>query len=290
MSARLSTALSRRLLLAAVGSALPWSAMARLAAPPDANANANFNGASAAPPAASRAALVIGNGAYNEAPLRNPVSDAKAVAAALERLGFATTLVTNGGWQSLGQAVRSFGDQHSAASMRVVYYAGHGAQIRGRNYMVPVDVDVSDEADLIRKSIDANELVQRLARQPQAVNLLILDACRNNPASQVALAADGRRLRTRSSGAPGLARMQAPAGSLIAYATAPGQVADDRAGGEHSLYTKHLLAHIATPGMPLERLFKRVRLEVLRESQSQQQPWEENSLTVEACLSGRCSG
>ncbi len=244
----------------------------------------------AASPPAARAALVIGNGAYGDAPLRNPVSDAKAVALALEKLGFATTLATDLGWQALGQAVRAFADHHAGAAMRVIYYAGHGAQIRGRNYMVPIDVDVANEAELIRKSIDAGELVQRLARQPQAVNVMILDACRNNPASQVVLAADGRRLRTRASGSPGLARMQAPAGSLIAYATAPGQVADDRAGGEHSLYTKHLLAHIATPGQPLEKLFKRVRLEVLRESQSQQQPWEENSLTVEACLSGRCSG
>lgn len=273
--------LTRRVLLAAACNTLPsWPALARLpmASPGE-------------PSSATRAALVIGNGAYGTAPLRNPVPDAKAVAQTLERLGFATTLSTNAGWQNLGQAVRAFADRHSNASMRVVYYAGHGAQIRGRNYIVPVDVDVSDEADLIRKSIDAGELVQRLARQPQAVNVLILDACRNNPASQVALAADGRRLRTRSSGAPGLARMQAPAGSLIAYATAPGQVADDGAGGgDHSLYTKHLLAHMQTPGITLEKLFKRVRLEVLRESQSQQQPWEENSLTVEACLSGRCSG
>jgi uncharacterized caspase-like protein len=265
------TPISRRAVLAA-GLALPLPALASNS---------------------SRAALIIGNGAYTSAPLRNPVSDAKAMAEALERLGFATTMVTDLGWQALGQSVRAFADRHAGASMRLVYYAGHGAQIRGRNYMVPIDVDVADEQDLIRKSVDAGELVERLARQPQAVNVMILDACRNNPASLVALSADGRRLRTRASGSPGLARMAAPAGSLIAYATAPGQVADDRAGGEHSLYTKHLLAHLQTPGLTLERLFKRVRLDVLRESQSQQQPWEENSLTVEACLSavsGRCSG
>jgi uncharacterized caspase-like protein len=236
-----------------------------------------------------RKALVIGNGAYPSAPLRNPVGDAEAMAAALEGLGFGVTLLRNTGWSALGAAVRSFADGSGGASMRLVYYAGHGAQVRGRNFLIPVDVDVSDEDDLLRKSVDASELVQRLARQPKAVNVLVIDACRNNPASQVALAADGRRLRTRS-GPPGLARMAAPAGSLIAYATAPGQVADDRMGGAHSLYTKHLLANIATPGQTLEKLFKRVRLGVLQESNSQQQPWEENSLTVEACLSLRCVG
>jgi uncharacterized caspase-like protein len=232
----------------------------------------------------SRVALVVGNSAYPQAPLRNPINDAEAVASALEGLGFGVSLVRNAGWSALGTAVRGFADSSSSAQLRLVYYAGHGAQVRGRNYLIPVDVDVLDEDELLRKSVDAAELVQRLARQPKAVNVLVMDACRNNPASQVALAADGRRLRTRA-GPAGMARMAAPAGSLIAYATAPGQVADDRAGGTHSLYTKHLLAHMATPGITLEQLFKRVRLGVLQESGAQQQPWEENSLTVDACLS-----
>jgi uncharacterized caspase-like protein len=237
----------------------------------------------------SRAALVIGNAAYPVAPLRNPLADAQGMATALQALGFAVTPVRNAGWVALANAARNFADGSANAAMRVVYYAGHGAQIRGRNYLVPVDVDVADEEDLLRKSLDLGQLVQRLARQPQAVNVLIMDACRNNPASTVALAADGRRLRTRA-GPPGLARTPAPAGTLIAYATAPGQVADDGAGGgPHSLYTKHLLAELATPGLTLERVFKRVRLAVLQESQQQQQPWEENSLTVEACFSARCN-
>jgi uncharacterized caspase-like protein len=247
-----------------------------------------LNSAHANTPGA-RMALVVGNGAYRSAPLRNPVSDAEAMASALEALGFGVTLVRNAGWSALGAAARSFADGSHQAAMRVVFYAGHGAQIRGRNFLIPVDVDTADEDDMVRKSVDAGELVQRLARQPKAVNLLIMDACRNNPASQVALTSEGRRLRTRA-GPQGLARMQAPAGSLIAYATAPGQVADDQAGGAHSLYTKHLLTHLSTPGLSLEKMFKRVRLGVLQDSNSQQQPWEENSLTVEACLSLRCAG
>jgi uncharacterized caspase-like protein len=241
----------------------------------------------AAAAAGKRTALVIGNAAYPHAPLKNPVADALAMAAALEGLGFGVTLLRNVGWVTLGNAARGFADASGAAAMRVVYFAGHGVQLRGRNYLVPVDVDAADDEALARKSLDAHQLVQRLARAPQAVNVVVMDACRNNPATSLALAADGRRLRTRSQ-PPGLARMPAPAGSLIAYAAAPGQVADDRAGGAHSLYTKHLLAQIGTPGLTLERLFKRVRLAVLEESQSQQQPWEENSLTVEACFSPRC--
>jgi uncharacterized caspase-like protein len=271
------TPVTRRQSLA---TALGWAGIAG-ALPAWANSPATQKG--------PRVALVVGNNTYPQAPLRNPVSDADAMAASLQSLGFTVTLVRNAGWSALGAAARSFADSTAGASLRLVYYAGHGAQVRGRNYLIPVDVDVLDEDELLRKSIDAGELVQRLARQPKAVNVLIMDACRNNPASQVALAADGRRLRTRA-GPAGMARMAAPAGSLIAYATAPGQVADDRGGGAHSLYTKHLLQHVVTPGLTLEQLFKRVRLGVLQESNAQQQPWEENSLTVEACLSGRCSG
>jgi uncharacterized caspase-like protein len=268
----------------------------------------------------SRVALVIGNAAYADAPLANPVADARAVARELEALGFSVKLVRDAGWKALNDVVREFSDQSQGARLRLVYYAGHGVQVRGRNYLVPVDVGMSPQArpkgeslsaqregspvnreggggaaldELTRRSIDLAELTERLARQPQAVNLFVIDACRNNPATQVALAADGRRLVARGP-APGLARQSAPAGSLIAYATAPGQVADDRGGGRNSLYTKHLLAHLATPGITVEQMFKRVRIAVLNESGNAQQPWEENSLTVDLCLradaQNRCAG
>jgi uncharacterized caspase-like protein len=242
----------------------------------------------------SRAALVIGNGTYGTAPLKNPTADAEAMAKELEALGFTVTLVRNAGWKALQESVRDFTRRAEAAKVRVVFYAGHGAQIKGRNYLVPVDVDILEEEDLTRKSVDLGEVVERLGRQPQAVNIVIVDACRNNPATNVALAADGRRLKSRGAGAPGLARMPAPAGTLIAYSTAPGQVADDKLGGKNSLYTKHLLTHIDTPGITLEQMFKRVRLGVLQESANKQQPWEENSLSVDYCLKtvpgGKCPG
>ncbi|MFM2399618.1 MAG: hypothetical protein RL341_1775 [Pseudomonadota bacterium] len=242
----------------------------------------------------SRAALVIGNASYPGAPLKNPLADAEGMAKELEELGFHVTLVRNAPWKSMQESVREFTRRAETAKVRVVFYAGHGAQIKGRNYMVPVDVDILEEEDLTRKSVDLGELVERLGRQTQAVNVVIVDACRNNPATNVTLAADGRRLKSRGAGAIGLARMPAPAGTLIAYSTAPGQVADDRLGGKNSLYTKHLLSHIDTPGITLEQLFKRVRLSVLQESQNKQQPWEENSLSVDYCLKtsagGRCPG
>jgi uncharacterized caspase-like protein len=231
-----------------------------------------------------RAALVVGNGSYASAPLKNPLADAEGVAKELEDLGFQVTLVRNAGWKGMQEGVREFTRRAENAKVRVVYYAGHGAQIKGRNYMVPVDVDIHDEDDLTRKSVDLGEVVDRLGRQQQAVNVVIVDACRNNPATNVALAADGRQLKSRGAGAPGLARMPAPAGTLIAYSTAPGQVADDKLGGKNSLYTKHLLSHIDTPGITLEQMFKRVRLGVLQESANKQQPWEENSLSVDYCL------
>lgn len=243
---------------------------------------------------AERMALVIGNSAYPRgATLKNPIADATAVSRELEALGFKVTLVRDAGWKELQEEVREFTRRAEGSRMRLVFYAGHGAQIRGRNYLVPVDVSVADTDELVRKSVELSELVERLSRQPQAVNVVVLDACRNNPASNLALAADGRQLKTRGT-APGLARVSAPAGSLIAYSTAPGQVADDGANTRNSLYTKHLLQHLHTPGITLEQMFKRVRIGVMQDSANQQQPWEENSLSVDVCLKagpqGRCPG
>jgi uncharacterized caspase-like protein len=250
--------------------------------------------AAAIKPNSARVALVIGNGAYGKAPLKNPVADATAVADELRKLGFDVALLKDAPWQQMNKEVLAFAERAAASDVRVVYYAGHGAQIRGRNYLVPVDVQVDGEDDLQRKSVDLSELTDRLSRQTKAVNVVIVDACRNNPASNVALDADGRRLKMRGAQTPGLAPMRAPAGTLIAYSTAPGQVADDRAGGKNSLYTKHLLNHLPAPGITLEQLFKRVRIGVLEESQMKQQPWDESNLTVDFCFKtgqgGRCPG
>lgn len=235
--------------------------------------------------ARKREALVIGNDAYPEVPLRNPGNDASAVSRALIGLGFNVRLLRDAGWRGMIDAVQSFISQSSDADVRIVFYAGHGAQVRGHNYLIPVDAPMSSADELTARSLNAGEILERLGRHEKGLNLVILDACRNNPANRYTLTADGRRLKVRGA-ARGLAAMRPPSGTLVAFSTSPGQVADDGAQQANSLYTRHLLRHMAAPGVPLEQMFKRVRVGVLRESAQRQRPWEESSLTVDYCLAG----
>jgi uncharacterized caspase-like protein len=234
---------------------------------------------------ASRQALVIGNGAYPTLPLRNPGNDARAVSQALRSLGFETQLLLDAGWRQMIEDVQSFVTRTERAEVRLLYYAGHGAQLRGRNHLIPVDAPMTSADELTTRSLDAGEVLERLGRQRSGMTLLILDACRDNPASQYQLLPDGRRIKVRGS-AKGLATMNAPKGSLVAFSTAPGSVADDGPGRGNSLYTRHLLRHIATPGIALEQMFKRVRVGVMQDSGERQRPWEESSLTLDYCLAG----
>jgi len=231
----------------------------------------------------TREALVIGNSRYAEVPLRNPVNDAEAVDAQLQALGFKTRLVRDAGWREMIQATQTFIVQTEDADVRLIYYAGHGAQIRGHNYLIPVDAPLDDSDALSARSLDAHEVLTRLTRHSRGFNLLILDACRNNPLNQYQLSADGRRLKLRGA-AKGLAAMPSMPGTLVAFSTAPGSVADDGPRQDHSLYTRHLLRQIGTPGVTIEQMFKRVRIGVLQESEQRQRPWEESSLTSDYCL------
>lgn len=233
----------------------------------------------------NRMALVIGNSAYPDVPLRNPGNDATAVHRALRGLGFDARLVRDADWRQMIEVMQAFVMQTAQADVRIVYYAGHGAQVRGRNYLIAVDAPMTSSAELAARSLDAAEVLERLSRHRKGLNLLILDACRNNPANQFQLLADGRRVKVR--GAPsGLAAMQAPPGAMVAFATAPGSFAADGTGEANSLYTRHLLRHLATPGLALEQMFKRVRVGVMQESAQRQRPWEESSLTTDYCLAG----
>jgi uncharacterized caspase-like protein len=244
-----------------------------------------FGTAAAAAAGEVREALVIGNAAYRELPLRNPGNDARAMHDKLSQLGFKSRLELDAGWRRMIEAVQAFVAASERADLRLVYYAGHGAQVRGRNYLVPIDAPMASADELIARSLDAGEILDRLGRSARGLNLLILDACRNNPASQYQLLADGRRIKVRGA-APGLAAMQPPRGTLVAFATAPGSVAADGGGGAHSLYTQHLLRHIGTPKLALEQMFKRVRIDVMNGSAQRQRPWEESSLTEDYCLAG----
>jgi uncharacterized caspase-like protein len=232
-----------------------------------------------------RLALVIGNGDYRFSPLKNPVNDARAMADALRAMGFTVEYHENAGKRAMIEAIRGFVLKSASFDVRLFYYAGHGVQMNGKNYLIPVDADVQAEDEIAARCADVGEILERLGRIKSGMNLVILDACRNNPFADGATAmVDGRRLRFRGATPTGLAPLDAPTGSLIAFSTAPGAVAIDGIDTTHSLYTKHLLQHISTPGLAVEQVFKRVRIAVTQESQRQQVPWESSSLMGDFCF------
>jgi uncharacterized caspase-like protein len=244
--------------------------------------------------AGSRVALVIGNANYKVGALKNPVNDAKAVATSLRSLGFEVTHRENASLREMLEAFQQFSTQSKSAEVRVVYYAGHGVQLKGRNYLLPVDTEIRAEDEMPNKSADLNEFLDRLGGIKQGINVVILDACRNNPFSGSEIVGpDGRRLKFRGLTPNGLAPVEAPLGSMIAFSTAPGGVALDNPQEKNSLYTKHLLEHLSAPGLPVELLFKRVRLAVAKETGRVQVPWESSSLTGDFCFrtmaGGACS-
>ncbi|MGQ0674542.1 MAG: caspase family protein [Rhodospirillales bacterium] len=218
--------------------------------------------------APKRVALVIGNGAYKEGgALKNPVNDARAMAETLRQVGFHVIARENATKQQMERAVGEFGELLGAGSIALFYFAGHGMQVNGRNFLVPVDAAITSEARTRLEALDVDLVLDQMAASNSDVNLLVLDAGRNNPFE--------RRFRGR---AGGLAQINAPKGTLIAYATAPGTVAAD-GDGANGIYTAKLLGAIKTAGLPIEDVFKRVRVEVSRATNDAQTPWEASSLT-----------
>jgi caspase domain-containing protein len=222
----------------------------------------------------SRHALVIGNGAYANGPLRNPVNDARAMAQALGEAGFNVMLVENATRAGMHRAIRTFGSLISKGGVGLFYYAGHGIQTGGRNFLIPVNADIEQEYEIEFGSIDMNLVLATMDSAKNGLNIVILDACRNNPFS--------RGFRSVQAG---LAQMEAPTGTFIAFATAPGSVAADGAG-ENGVYTKYLLAEMALPGVPIELMFKQVRNGVMAETKGRQIPWESSSLRGEFAFRG----
>jgi len=215
-----------------------------------------------------RVALVIGNSAYaGAAALKNPVNDARAMGAKLRALGFDVTEVENGTKQQMERAIGQFSVKLNADSVSMFFYAGHGMQVNGKNYLVPVDAEIATEQTVRLEAVDVDAVLDQMSAAQARVNIVVLDACRNNPFE--------RRFRGQSGG---LASMDAPAGSYIAYATAPGKVAADGAGN-NGLYTSELLAALDTPNAKIEDVFKHVRASVMEKSAGQQTPWESSSLT-----------
>lgn len=232
-----------------------------------------------------RLALVMGNADYSFAPLRNPLNDARAMADSLEALGFEVMRVENAELGTMLNAMRRFTLKARENDVRLFYYAGHGVQVGGRNYLIPVGTEIRSDDEIARKSADMSAIVEQLGRLTEGLNILILDACRNNPFKDAAFrTSDGRLIRFRGSTQSGLAPIDAPQGTLVAFSTAPGAIAMDGQNYRNSLYTKHLLAHIDTPGLPIEQLFKRVRIAVAQETRRLQIPWESSSLMGDFCF------
>jgi hypothetical protein len=214
-----------------------------------------------------RIALVIGNSSYREVPLRNPVNDVRAMAKTLRELGFTVLAHENANKRTMETAIIEFGRRLAEGGVGFFYYAGHGLQVRGHNYLVPIDAEIDSEAITRVAAVDVDLLLEQMAEAKNRVNIVILDACRNNPFE--------RRLRGASRG---LAAVDAARGTLVAYATAPGSVAAD-GDGANGLYTEELLQALRVPGLKVEEVFKRVRVGVAERSKGAQTPWESSSLT-----------
>jgi hypothetical protein len=221
--------------------------------------------------AEQRVALVIGNASYRVDPLDNPVNDARLVAASLKQAGFDVALAENLDRRGLLSAMRAFGQRLNEQTVAVLYYAGHGLQLRDRNYLIPVDAEIRSEDEIPLAGIDVAFVLNRMSAAKSRVNIVIIDACRNNPFAT-----------KNGNSAQGLAQMDAPVGTLLAYATAPGKLAaDGLGGGAHGVYAHHLARQMLSPGLPVEHVFKRVREAVVRASRETQVPWESSSLQGE---------
>ncbi|MEO8241459.1 MAG: caspase family protein [bacterium] len=218
-----------------------------------------------------RIALVVGNGAYQGVnPLTNPVNDAQLIADTLSGLGFEVTLVRDGSKAAMSQGVADFGQALRTAGPEATglfYYAGHGVQSFGKNYLLPVDARLSNAADLDLVAVDAESVLRQMASAHNKTNIFILDACRNNPFATIPDMGDN-----------GLAEMKAPTGTFLAYATEPRAVALDGADG-HSPFTKALAAMMVSQGLPIEEMFKQVRVAVRDATSNRQTPWDTSSLT-----------
>jgi hypothetical protein len=216
-----------------------------------------------------RFALVIGNGEYPSAPLRNPVNDATLITAELKKAGFSVQTVKNGSQNQMKQAISDFGEQlaKDKSSVGLFYYAGHGIQMKGKNYLVPTDAKISKEPDVEVFCVDLDGLLANLEYSGNRLNIIILDACRNNPYAR----------SFRSQAGNGLATVNAPVGTFIAYATSPGSVAAD-GSGNNGLYTEEFVKAMSIPNIKIEDVFKRVRTNVKTISDGQQIPWENSSI------------
>jgi hypothetical protein len=261
----------------------PSTAVTDLSTAPDPFANnqkqdagyhgARFKALSGLVEGQARTALVIGNSRYTKNPLKNPENDALSMAQELQRSGFEVIIHTNTSQEELKKAIRSFGQElKEKGGVGMFYYAGHGLQADGRNYLVPVSADIRKEQDIEFECVDLGRILVEMEYADNLMNIVILDACRDNPYREDFKNGSGKNSHN------GLAAIgSAPYNSFIAFSTAPGSVAQD-GEGENGLYSSQLLTVMREKNIKLEDIFKRVRSNVRRMSNGQQIPWELSSV------------
>lgn len=216
-----------------------------------------------------RSALVIGNSKYRYvSALTNPANDARAMSAELRKAGFEVVAVEDANLEKMSHAIEKFAASIKQGGAALVFYAGHGFQVKGENYLVPVDANLKGESDVSSKTINLSQILTKLEDAKSQVNVVILDACRDNPFAGA----------WRSAASRGLASIDAPSGTVIAFATAPGKTASDGSAG-NGLFTSHLLRQLRTPDQKLEDVLKNTRKGVAAASNNAQIPWDSSSLT-----------
>lgn len=219
-----------------------------------------------------RVALLIGNSAYWHAPvLKNAANDADDMAGVLGRKGFEVILRKNARHAEMEKSIREFGKTIQHATVGFFFYAGHGVQVNGTNYLIPVDADIQAEDEIRFKAVDANFVLSKMESAGNLMNIIVLDACRVNPYA---------KFRSISQG---LAQMDAPRGSLIVYATSPGRVAED-GDGRNGVFTKHFLSKMDIPGLEIREILSQVRATVETETEMRQTPWSSRPLREDSIL------
>lgn len=220
----------------------------------------------------TRLALVIGNGRYLNRPLRNPENDANDVSAELKELGFEVIDVRNADSLQLKKALDEYLRRLRTSDVGVIYFSGHGVEYAGRNYLLPTDFQANDEDEIPRQATDLTILVDKVSKAQGKLNIIIVDACRSNFVSA-----------SRRSASQGLAKMPPVEGTIVAFSTAPGQVASD-GDGRNSPYTKNLIRVLAKPGLKVEDVFKETAKLVEIETAGRQQPWYTSNVTSQYAL------
>ena len=222
-----------------------------------------------------KVALVIGNGSYTNSPLKNPANDADDMARALKKLGFQVTKNINANQYQMRNSIRQFGRNLKKGGIGLFFFAGHGMQVKGINYLIPVGADIQEEDEVMDYAVDAGMVLRKMQSAGNRLNIVFLDACRNNPFA-----------RSFRNAQRGLAQMDAPAGSMISYATAPGKTAAD-GSGRNGVFTRNLLHQLKKcNNIELAQLMKKVGRGVQKETFKKQVPWVTSSITGDFYFSG----